>query len=213
MNDIVKQFRKQRKYYNGGIIRKFQDGGGIIENDLYNYLQALENPDNIGYNPKTKTWTRPPENKGYDTRQIGLGLDTKYNKEVSDFMTKNNRNYLSHTEMLGFMKSHLDYLESVLNRKLKDKKISKDKRMMALGMMYRGDSKYLWDKTSEVGKAFWGNSDSSFRDAITKFYGSNSRAKRHSDFYKNRKLQSLLEINPLIEDIQYPINTFNNYEA
>ena len=213
MNNVIKQFRNQRKYYNGGVIRKFQDGGGIIEKDLYNYLQVLENPNNIGYNPQTKIWTKPPKNKGYDTRQIGIGLDTQFNKEVSEFMTKNKRNYLTHKEMLGFMKNHLNYLNEVLDRRLNGRKISKDKRMMALGMMYRGDSKHLWDKNSNVGKAFWGNSDSKFRDAITEFYGSNSRANRHSDYYKNRKLLSL--DNTIQDETQDMINnpTFETYQA
>lgn len=207
--------QKIKSFRDGGAVQKFEEGNAI-DDDLYEYLVALENPDYIGYDQNKKIWVSPTV-KGYDTNQIGIGLDKRWNRQVKQFLAKNKRNYLTHSEMLGFMKDHIGYIGNVLKRHLNGRQISRDKWLMAMGVLYRGDGPSLWDKNSDIGRAFWGNSDSKFRDAITKFYEvkDKDRSRRHSDYYSNKKLMSLENEIPIdnqeIEIYNTPV--LNDYQA
>lgn len=147
------------------------------------YIEALENPDRIGYDPKKDRWTSPTQ-RGYDPNQIGIGLDKNKNNDVRKFLTKNKRNWMTNAEMLDLQSKSFKYFEDVLDRKTKGMNLSNVKRAAAIGLLYHGHGPKLWDKKYPISKAFFNGSDQDFIDAVTKFYGTNTRATRHSNFWK-----------------------------
>ena len=150
----------------------------------YDYIKALENPEMIGYDAKRDRWTRPTQ-KGYDPNQIGIGLDTIKNKEVAQFLRKNKRNWLTDAEMRQLQNSSFQYFKDVFDRKTQGLKPSNAKRAMAIGLLYHGHGPKLWDRTHALSRALFQGSDQDFINAISKFYGTNTRATRHSQFWKN----------------------------
>ena len=147
------------------------------------YIEALENPDRVGYDASRDRWTSPTQ-KGYDHNQIGIGLDKNTNNDVKQFLAKNKRNWLTNAEMLNLQNKSFKYVEGILSKNTKGMKLSNVKRAAAIGLLYHGHGPKLWNKNHFLSKAFFNGSDQDFIDAITKFYGTNTRATRHSQFWK-----------------------------
>ena len=147
------------------------------------YIEAIENPDRIGYDAKNDKWTSPTT-KEYDPNQIGIGLDKNTNKDVKQFLAKNKRDWITNAEMLDLQSKSFKYFEDVLDRKTKGMNLSNVKRATALGLLYHGHGPKLWNRNHTLSKAFFNGSDQDFIDAVTKFYGTNTRAIRHSQYWK-----------------------------
>lgn len=147
------------------------------------YIEALENPDRIGYDATRDRWTSPTQ-KGYDPNQIGIGLDKKTNNDVKQFLARNRRDWLTNQEMLDLQSKSLQYFENILDRNTRGTKLSNIKRAAAIGLLYHGHGPKLWNKTHALSRALFRGSDWDFINAITKFYGTNTRAVRHSQFWK-----------------------------
>lgn len=163
------------------------DNSKSYDDNLFYYIWEIENPDSVGYDPKTDRWTKPTQ-KGYDRNQIGIGLDTVTNNEVRNFLQKNRRSYLTTPEVRNFMKSSINYFNGALDRIINNKKISDTKRMAAIGLLYRGDAPSLKKNRNGMMDALLNGSDRDFIDSITNFHNTGKRterAKRHADFFEN----------------------------
>lgn len=158
----------------------------------YDYLKALENPNDVGYTFifGFGIWT-PPKEKGFDPNQIGIGLDTKYNKDVVEYLKQTGRTnnpWLTDQEMKDLQNKSLQYYEGVLDDYTKDSNILDTKRAVAIGLIYHGYGPKLWNKSTKISRAFFNETDKQFIDAVSDFYGNNTRAERHSTFWNsNRK--------------------------
>lgn len=163
----------------------------------YDYLKAIENPNSVGYNPDTDRWVTPKA-KGYDPYQIGIGLDTRTNKAVRDFLKKTGRTrnpWLTQQEMEQLQNQSLQYFEDILEKNTKGIKLSDAKRAITIGLLYHGHGPYLWKpngpKTQRMHDALFNGSDKEFIDSVSDFYRGNSRSSRHSKFWdSNRKYQT-----------------------
>lgn len=51
--------------------------------DIANFTGLVENPDSVGFDYKTRTWSSPTL-PGYDSNQIGLGVDKQNNPYLKD---------------------------------------------------------------------------------------------------------------------------------
>lgn len=147
------------------------------------YIEAIENPDRVGYDAVNDRWTSPTQ-KGYDPNQIGIGLDKNTNNTVKQFLAKNKRNWLTDAEMLDLQSKSFQYFEDILSRRTKGMNLSNAKRAAAIGLLYHGHGPKLWDRKHALSRALFGGSDWDFINAITRFYGTNTRATRHSEFWK-----------------------------
>lgn len=158
----------------------------------YDYLKALENPNDAGYISILGfgIWT-PPKESHLDSNQIGIGLDTKSNKDVVQYLKQTGRTnnpQLTDQEMKDLQNKSLQYYEEVLDKYTKDLNMSDTKRAVAIGLIYHGHGPKLWDKNTKISKAFFNGTDNDFINAVTNFYGDNTRAERHSTFWNsNRK--------------------------
>ena len=157
----------------------------------YKYLEALENPHLIGYDPDTAVWTRPKK-EGYDSNQIGIGLDTRTNNLVADFLEKTGRTdnpWLTQDEMKQLQDQTLKYLEYVLDKNTKKLNLSNTKRAITIGLLYHGYGPDIWKpnpKTQRIHDIIFNNgSDQDLINAVTDFYKGNDRAKRHSKFWSS----------------------------
>jgi hypothetical protein len=91
--------------------------------------------------------------------------------------------------MRQFQNNTFKYLEGVLNRRAKDLKLSDNKRIMAMGVLYRGDGPKLWNKNHPLSQAFFNGTDKDFSNAISNYYINNNlkeRANRHNKFWKGK---------------------------
>lgn len=188
------------------LIKKFQPGG-TVNNQLipknntttnnqqsayntlrFDYIKQLENPDAVGFDPNSQRWTTVNK-KGYDPYQIGIGLDTRTNKHVADFLRRNKRNWLSDSEMRALQNTSFNYFEGVLDRHSKGLNLSNNKRAMALGLLYRGDGTKLWNNAHPLSQAFFNGTDKDFSNAIYNYYNSinlKRRADYHNKFWQGK---------------------------
>lgn len=156
----------------------------------YAYLKALENPNDSGYNPDIDRWT-PPTSKFEDPNQIGIGLDIKSNNYVRDFLKKTGRTknpWLTQDEMTKLQDQSLQYFEDVLDRNVKGVQLSNTKRAILLGLLYHGYGPHIWKKkgakAQKVYDALYKGDDQELINAVNNFYEGNSRAQRHTQFWK-----------------------------
>lgn len=156
----------------------------------YDYLKAIENPNSVGYNPDTNRWTTP-KLRGFDPNQIGIGLDVRTNNAVRNYLKKTGRTknpWLTQEEMEQLQNQSLQYFEDIFEKNTKGIKPSDTKRVITIGLLYHGYGPYIWNpngpKTQRLHDALFKGTDQDFIDAVSNFYGSNSRAQRHSQFWK-----------------------------
>lgn len=161
----------------------------------YNYMQAVENPTLEGYNAEKKIWTRPTR-KGFDRKQIGIGLDTETNVAVRKFLEDNGRTnspWLTDEEMKSLQAQKFDELENILTKHTKGVKLSDIKRAIAIGLLYHGHGPKLWKpngpKTRRLNTALFKGTDDDLINAVSDFYNglNTERYKNHSEFWNNYK--------------------------
>ena len=158
----------------------------IYKQIRYDYLKAVENPNSVGYNPDTNMWTTP-KLRGFDPNQIGIGLDVKNNNIVRNYLKKTGRTknpQLTQKEMEQLQDQSLQYFEDVFEKNTKGMNPSNTKRAVAIGLLYHGHGPNLWNNKGNLYNVFVNGTDQDFIDAVSNFYGSNSRALRHSQFWK-----------------------------
>lgn len=179
------------------LLTDFFKNFGMISTDyntnLYNYIEAIENPTREGYDTVNKIW-RPPTKKGFDKNQIGIGLDLN-NEHVKSFLKSKGRlkdPWLTDSEMKELQGKIIGGLETILNKHTKlSTPISDNKRVMAIGLMYHGFGPSLWNpngpKTSKVSNALFNGSDKEMVDAVSNLYNGTytERYKNHSNFWNN----------------------------
>lgn len=149
----------------------------------FQYIKELENPNLVGYDEQNDRWTSPPAGKGYDPNGIGIGLDKYTNTYVRDYLRRHNKDWLSMDEMIQLQNKSFEWAEGVLNRNAKNLKMSDVKRAVAIGLIYHGHGKKLWNTSHSLHKALFNGSDKQFIDAVTEFYKGNSRSTRHKNFW------------------------------
>lgn len=163
-NDFRQRYQRWKngeKVYENGRILPYQDdipeykGGKNSYKSKYSgivldYIKAVENPYNHGYNPKNDTWWVSTA-KGDDPHGIGFGLDLRYNKNITA--------PLSTSAMLQVVDKNLDYFANAARRNIKNfDRLSDKKKALILGSMYRGDAqkfvyKQPWSILSDEGAA------------------------------------------------------------
>lgn len=85
---------------------------------LKEYLRLLENPNNVGYDPEKDIWYSPQKGMGYDTNQIGYGLDKNTNEAVQKYLQKdtNGNTYITNEDMLKARDENIALLRDGLDK-------------------------------------------------------------------------------------------------
>lgn len=156
---------------------------------LEQYIIALENPDSVGWDSKTKTWTHAT-GKGMDCNQIGIGGD-RYNKNIRAIIGTQNWDKVRLTEAQEreARYKNFDYFNGVYDRNTKGLSLSNNKRMLAMGLLYHGFGKLLWKKDHTLNKTLRYGSDEDFSRVISEFYSDKypERARSHNKFMEQLK--------------------------
>lgn len=163
------------------------------ERDLIKeYLHALENPENSGLNLQTRKWGRGR----FDPHSFQDGLDDR-NTFVKKYLSENKTDSIPEEDALKLQDEYLKELDAIWNRRTKGRNISPYKKMMAYGLMWQKYGPNLWNNKGDgLFDAFWNGTDEDFSNAIIKFYGSNDRGRRHSEFWKKQKPQKKAIVHP-----------------
>lgn len=156
---------------------------------LEQYIIALENPDSIGWDSKSRTWSHAT-GKGMDSNQIGIGGD-RYNKNIRAIIGTQNWDNVSITEAQEreARYKNLDYFIGVYNRNTKGLSLSSRKRILAMGLLYHGYGRHLWNESHPLNKALRNGSDDEFSKSIYDFYRHKNpeRARNHNKFVEQIK--------------------------
>lgn len=168
------------------------------DNQLVEYIKAIENPNNVGYNPKTNTWKRV-QMEGFDPNTYGYGLDHRY----FDKSILNDDGSMDHDVMLDQVDKKLKYYEGAAKRNGVDKnRISNDDYLLSIGAMYRGDAKDVYNAVAKYNILKPGE----FKKEIYNKYkrqGLNERIKQSEKFLKNKKQDnSFIKNYNLIDDLK-----------
>ena len=155
------------------------------------YIRQIENPDSIGWNPLKHIWEAPAL-PGYDTRNRGMGIDI-LNNDAAKLLTEGRPGkYLTEQEERDLRNKHIDYVYGALGRQTaripEVDSLSPRKEAEAIGLLYRGDGKKLWNPESPLGKAFRSADENNFHRAVSEYYrsqGLNERARQNDLFWKN----------------------------
>ena len=178
------------------------------------YLRTIENADSAGYiNGKWYTkdyynqWAKQNnvrnqqghQKKVFDENQIGIGIDMRpdSNPYVQQFLKKdNNGTYLTEADEHKVRQHTIQEKDNTLNRLLKKNKLnielSPNKRAMALGLIYQGYGKILFNPngtdSNKLHNAFINGTDKQFSNAIYNFYKTrhSDRAERHRTFWDGK---------------------------
>lgn len=178
------------------------------DDQLVEYIKAIENPNNIGYNPKTNTWKRV-QMEGFDSNTYGYGLDHRY----FDKSILNDDGSMDHDVMLDQVDKKLKYYEGAAKRNGVDKnKMSNDDYLLSIGAMYRGDAKDVYNAAAKYNILKPGE----FKKEIYNKYkqqGLNERIRQSEKFFKNKEQKSFVKNYNLIKDLKNQnsfIPKFNN---
>lgn len=165
-----------------------------------NYIDKLENPNNIGFDPNNDRWTPPPKemdkngNLKWDINQIGYGLDINKNSFVVNFLKENGRTdnpWLTMSEMRHLQKQTFDDLDGVISRNIDINNLDDKVKAMMFGLVYHGYGKHIWNpnghKTRAIREAINNNDAKSLYYAIYNLYKGMDpqRAQRHLEYWKN----------------------------
>lgn len=189
------------------------------------YIIALENPDSIGWDSKTRSWAHAT-GKGMDSNQIGIGGD-RYNEKIRSFIGKQNwdKARLTEAQEREARYENFDYFNGVYNRNTRGLSLSNRKRMLALGVLYHGYGPLLWKEGHPLNKALRNGSDEDFSNSIYDFYCNKNpeRARNHKKFMeqlkksdehaKKKPMLSLKTIQPLDSLIRYIVPVDATYVA
>lgn len=147
------------------------------------YIRAIENPDSLGY--KNGIWR-----EGKDPRNRGFGVDIINNEAASKKVAGRIGKWLTEEEERDLRLKHIDYSQDRLEEhtpKIFKEPISENKKIMATGMIYRGDSV---NGNPDVRDAYYYGTDEEMQEAVADYYrkkGVSKRAEQHNDFFNKKK--------------------------
>ena len=192
------------RYDEGGSIRNSKDKNRWLGTVFENYIIEAENPDSIGWDPKTKMWTTPNK-KGYDKNQIGIGNDVrpKHNDLVQPYLIHNNDGTKSITEKnerkarYAFLdrtersyEDRLHYANTTVN-KGKDPIIPSDiKKAITFSAIYnQGPNKVanVHFEDRNLMNALIHGTDEEYLEEVLKYYNDKDRVRREREFFNNYK--------------------------
>lgn len=120
----------------------------------------------------------------------------KNNTIIQKYLKRDNKGtYISKSDEHYVRQRSIRDKDEALQRNLKGRKLSPYKEAMALGMLYQGYGKLLFNpngpETQKLNNAMWNGTDKDFHDAIYNFYKTRNadRANKHKEYW-NGKLQS-----------------------
>lgn len=178
------QWKNKIPGYKGGKNSYKSRYSGIV----LDYIKAVENPHNSGYDPKTDTWWISNK-KGDDHHGIGYGLDLRYNKNITAPLSTN--------AMLQAVDKNLDYFSKVAKKHIKNfNSLSDKKKALILGSMYRGDAKFVYKQPWSI------LTDECAAEAVSNYYDklNLSRGKQTRMFFNQPRLNK-----PIYDVIYNPI--------
>lgn len=153
---------------------------------LIDYLKAIENPDRIGWDSKTKRWIAPAL-KGYDKNQRGYGIDIVTNNAARKLTEGRPGRWLTDDEVNMLMNKHIDYITGVARKHVKGfDSFSPEKQAALLGMLYRGDSINGAAKKGLINLNE--KDDRKFIDSVNNYYstvGVSERGRSSRKFFNN----------------------------
>lgn len=156
---------------------------------LEQYIIALENPDSNGWDNKTRTWGHAT-GKGMDRNQIGIGGD-RNNVNIKAITGSQNWEKVRITEAQERVARYknFDYFNDAYNRNTKGLSLSNRKHMLAMGLLYHGYGRSLWNEKHPLNKALKNGSDEELSRVISEFYSERypERARNHNKFMERLK--------------------------
>lgn len=181
----------------GGILKA--ESGLAIDPMIIDYIKAIENPDRIGWDGKV--W-RAPGLKGYDQNQRGYGIDVRTNTAARKLTVGRTGQWLTEDEADTLMRDHIQYIIAAANKHINGfNKLSKQRQIALLGMLYRGDS--VNKSNININEP----DDNKFFDQVHNYYiskGLKERANSSIKFFKKNNNNNRKPINIYFN--------FNNYK-
>jgi hypothetical protein len=188
----------------------------IKDNSLIaQYIRAIENPDSLGY--RNGIWT----DKGvYDPNNRGFGVDVEKNKAAAELTKNRKRKWLTEKEereiRLGHTEDNLRALDENTPKILRVNP-SEEKKAMALGVLYRGNSVLT---NPSLRDAYLFGSDKDMQKAVSDYYNNTGvkyliqRAKDHNKFFDNKgkKKEDTLRYIRRPKEEPYKPKKFSDYE-
>lgn len=152
------------------------------------YIRALENSDSIGY--KNGRWYEP-NLPGYDINNRGFGVDVVRNIKANALIKGREGKWLTEEEERNIRNGHIDDNIRAIETKAPPYILrtppSEEKKAMAVGMLYRGDSVM---QNPTVRDAYLIGTDDDMQKAVSDYYQSkkvSERAQRHNNFFNPQK--------------------------
>lgn len=208
-NNPIESFNGGRRlpvvrYDEGGSIRNSKDKNRWLGTVFENYIIEAENPDSIGWDPKTKMWTTPNK-KGYDKNQIGIGNDVqpKNNEIIQPYLIhntdgtksvseKNERiaryNKLDETEKSW--EDRLSHANKIVNEGKEPIIPSDIKKAITMSAIYNRGRGYVANKHFEdknLMNALINGTDEEYLEEVLKYYNDKDRVRREREFFNNYK--------------------------
>lgn len=149
------------------------------------YIRAIENPDSLGY--RNGIWTN---DEIFDPNNRGFGIDIEKNKEAAKLVQERKGKWITEEEERELRLRHIDYSQDKLEEytpKIFKEPISENKKVMATGMIYRGDSV---NGNPSVRDAYYYGTDKDMQKAVSDYYkrkGYTIRAEQHNKFFSSEK--------------------------
>jgi len=147
---------------------------------LSQYIRKIENPDSLGY--KNGRWYASP----YDANARGFGVDIVRNDKARKVAQGRSGNWLSEKEERTLRNNYIGELQNTIERRhligVRATPLTDRKRMVATGLLYRGDGINGDPKLSE---AYYTGTDEDFEKAVEDYYlrkGLKERARLHREF-------------------------------
>lgn len=154
---------------------------------LSQYIRSIENPDSLGY--RKGRWYASP----YDANARGFGVDVAKNDRARKVAEGRIGKWLSEKEERDIRNDYIEELQGTIDRRhligARAIPLSDRKRMVATGLLYRGDGINSDRKLSD---AYYRGTDSEFEAAVKDYYirkGLPERARLHDKFLKEHPQQ------------------------
>ncbi len=150
---------------------------------IVQYIRALENPDSLGF--RNGKWYASP----YDKNARGFGVDIVKNKQASKVASGRVGGWLTEDEERNLRNQYIESLQNTIDYHyhpyLRNQELSDTKRMIATGLLYRGDG---ISSNKNLSEPYYSGTDEEFQQAVYDYYESKNlkeRAKNHFKFVKN----------------------------
>lgn len=162
------------------------------------YIRSIENPDSIGF--KDGKWFQSPR-KVDDPNNRGFGVDIKYNDKARELVKDRKGKWLSEKEERDLRNSHIDYVMGRIDKwtpQMLQEMPSEEKRVIAAGMLYRGDGIKNIIKNPALRDTFYSGTPKEFSKAVEDFYKEKNsnhyqpeRARLHKEFMSKQPFNQL----------------------